>query len=92
MCLCACTAALGCVGARLPCCVYVCVYQTLSSVQQLVDIEPSPVSAMRMTLAQVVITLVSIPIFIFDHGSSIPLMSIYLSVCAADIHLNMYMY
>ena len=50
--------------------------------QQLVDIEPSPVSAMRMTLAQVVLTVVSIPILIPDtnHGSSTPFMSLYLSV------------
>lgn len=71
MCVCVCVWACGrvcarvCVGAWLLCYIRVC--QTLNSVQQLVDIEPSPVSAMRMTLAQVVTVLASIPISISDQ-------------------------
>lgn len=52
-------------GMHVCVCAYVCVCvcQTLSSVEQLVDIEPSPVSAMRMTLAQVVLTTARINLF-----------------------------
>lgn len=68
LCVCQCTVPLRCVGG---CTVALLRVQTLSSVQQLVDIEPSPVSAMRMTLAQVVTVLASIPILISNRDSSI---------------------
>lgn len=77
VCLCACALLLLGVCVRGCLIVCMCVRQTLSSVQQLVDIEPSPVSAMRMTLAQVVLTVVSIPILIpnINHGSHTLVMS-----------------
>lgn len=73
--VCVCVRVCGCSAALLR-------VQTLSSVQQLVDIEPSPVSAMRMTLAQVVPVPASVPIFISNHPSS--RMNVLLSVCSAD--------
>lgn len=96
MCLCVCTAlhwlALLLLGVWVHGCLAVCmrVCQTLSSVQQLVDIEPSPVSAMRMTLAQVVITLVNTfpSSFLTKVHHSIHVYQLY--VCANQLHLDTY--